>query len=270
LPYLVLLGVLSQMSEKKGLRPGEIKILKVLVKGNMSFDKLASETKLNRTCLSDYLKRLQKIGIIDRNIETRIYQITENFSEETLFISDIAQLIQKQVDKTVSEKNSFSFGEGFCTVENNNEFLKQLETTFAKNPENLEALKKINAIVSEAWKEFVTSSRSFNENERKIIRQIQQNSKELEEMTQDQIETKEKEFPYQDHEFKLTLSEIDEKRYDEFLAFMDDKKNQKIYEKWFNKKQASPKTLVIFTPLGFSAFGYSERIEKLMKKQADS
>jgi DNA-binding HxlR family transcriptional regulator len=251
------------MSKNPGLRPGEIKILKALAKGSKSNKQLRAGTKLNKNCLSDYLKRLQKIGLVERDIDTRIYHVTEDFSEETLFVNDIAQLIQSQVDKTISEKNSFSFDVGFCTVENNSKFLKQLETAFAK-PENSEVLKEINKLVLNAWRDFVLSSASFNENERKIIGQIDQMAKELHDMTRGQIIAKVKETPYhQDCAVALALSDTEKKRYDEILLFFGDKKNQKIREKCFNKTSDPPKSLLVFTPLGFSAMDYEERIEKL-------
>jgi predicted transcriptional regulator len=283
---------MSKKNQETRLRPGEIKILKALVKGNktfetLAFEELASETKLNRTCLSDYLKRLQKIGLLAKDIETRKYHVTEDFSEETLFVSDIAQLIQSQVDKTISEKNSFSFGVGFCTVENNSEFMRHLETTFAEKPENLVALKKITNIVLDAWKEFVMSSRSFSENERKIIRKSMQLTEELRQITKGQIKTmyQHQAVIYATSGFKasvvnmkdssqyndvnFTLSDTEKKRYSEILNFQKDKKNEKVWEKWFNKEQNSPKTLLVFTPLGFSAFNYEERIEKLLPKESE-
>jgi DNA-binding HxlR family transcriptional regulator len=284
----------SEKNENKGLRPGEIKILKALFEKPLNNKEIGEATGFlhQPNLLIRYLRQLIKIGLVERDNETRVYRIKDKgYSEETLFLNDIAKLIQSQVDKTICEKNSFSFGVGFCTVENNSEFLKQLETAFTEKPENLELLTKMNNLVSDAWHNFVLSSRTFDETARKIIRQAEQMTVELRKITNDEIEAKKEEIQYsqmaiiykegfkadivnmekpdQNCEIAFTLSEKEKRRYDEILIFLNDKKNQKIYEKWFNKEQNTPKTLLVFTPLGFSSIDYEEKIEKLLPREND-
>lgn len=61
--------------EAARLRPGEYRILMVLRKGLRSFSELKGETMLPGSVLSEYLKRLQEIGLIERDIRTRKYRI---------------------------------------------------------------------------------------------------------------------------------------------------------------------------------------------------
>lgn len=59
------------------LRGGERKILKVLKTGKKSFSELKEETGLSASVLSDYLKRLQKLEKIARDIDSRKYYLLE-------------------------------------------------------------------------------------------------------------------------------------------------------------------------------------------------
>jgi hypothetical protein len=217
--------------------------------------------------LSDYLKRLQNVGLITRNIVDRRYYLKE-MSTEILFFNDIARLVQSQVDKTVYEKkehNVFGFGYGLYTVENNSEFLEQLGNAFAK-PENLELLRKVERIVEGEWNDFILASKAFNEVEREIIRQHFKMTNELREITRSQIEAKDKENSGTANEFKLVLSEPEKKRYDEIMLFLNYAKNKNIMEKWYYKTMGSPKTLVVFAPLGFYEEPYEIKIEGLLNE----
>jgi len=67
--------------DSKGSSPGELKILEALQYGERenpiykSFTELRDETRLSNPVLSDYLKRLQKLGRIKRDIDSRKYFI---------------------------------------------------------------------------------------------------------------------------------------------------------------------------------------------------
>lgn len=75
-------------ARKPGRSPGEYKILSSLKSGDKSFTILKSETSLPGSVLSDYLKRLQRDNLIERNFETRKYRI-----KYPGIVSEIAQAI---------------------------------------------------------------------------------------------------------------------------------------------------------------------------------
>lgn len=66
---------LEVRAQKPSRSPGEYKILSVLRSGDKSFTVLKSETGLPGSVLSDYLKRLQRDDLIERDFETRMYRI---------------------------------------------------------------------------------------------------------------------------------------------------------------------------------------------------
>lgn len=68
---------LEVRARKPSRSPGEWKILSALRGGDKSFTMLKSETGLPGSVLSDYLKRLQRDGLIERDFETRRYRIKE-------------------------------------------------------------------------------------------------------------------------------------------------------------------------------------------------
>lgn len=240
---------------------------------SLSNKELSEITNLNPTILSNYLKRLQKVGIVERNIDTRRYQLkNRDVTEETLFLNDLSELVQAQIKKHLNEPESrdpiFSIGYGFCMVENNQDFLKKLETAFCK-PENMDILQKVDSMILNEWSDYVLSLGAFTENERKIIVQHFQMVNELEEMTKNQVEAKEKEMLNEPKAgdqltIPLTLSETETKRYDEILSFLHN--NQKTWAKFYNKRSQAPRTLIVHPALGFPAQKYEEMIDNLLSR----
>ncbi|RLG90872.1 MAG: hypothetical protein DRO36_05350 [Candidatus Hecatellales archaeon] len=99
------------------LTPGEIKILLALERRDMvgpglyindvkvpigiSFTELLKETGLSRSVLSGYLKNLQKLGLIRRNIDTRRYYLVRENGKIAL---KIVHIIEKLNDLIVSRR----------------------------------------------------------------------------------------------------------------------------------------------------------------------
>jgi hypothetical protein len=86
----------NKPSEYKPLRPGEIKILKALQTEPRNFKALKEITGLQQNVLSTYLKRLQKIKVVTKDVDSRKYQRRE-VSVEILFINDIADFFNQKV-----------------------------------------------------------------------------------------------------------------------------------------------------------------------------
>lgn len=97
------------------LAPGEIQILKTLkremekergiyVAGKkllegLSFTDLKEQTGLSSSVLSAYLKNLQKVKAIERDIDTRRYILTEDVGKIFLKIVSISEILDKFANK---------------------------------------------------------------------------------------------------------------------------------------------------------------------------
>jgi len=264
-------------NKEKGLRPGEVKILKALSGGPLNNTKLGEATGLSHqpNVLIDYLRRLKKIGLVERDLDNRQYYIKNLIlSEEMLLFNDIAYLIQNQIKISINdqkEKNQEFFKDywgkpiGFATVENSSEFLEKLKARL-NDPETKKALRTVAYIVSTEWKAFVLSFGVFSDTERKIIVQWEKSLLELEKMLYNHLS--ERETKLWDSESTLAeaqkspdrirgsdvlgrYSESEKKRVNEIVAFLDDQKNRKIYFKYYDKVKEGPKTLLVYSLLGF-------------------
>lgn len=153
-----------------GLRPGEIKILTCLQDGEKRFKDLRSETRLNPSILSRYLKTLQKLGLINRDVETRKYQSTE-ITVEILFFNEVLTFMQRKLAKMakVGTEKSGSFPAGFGWVvltEDVGEFQNILKTRLRK-AQSRRVLDKITEIVEDLWDASVLSR--FNKKEKETV-----------------------------------------------------------------------------------------------------
>ncbi len=87
------------------LKPGEYKILKALSKGEWTNTELIKEAGIvNPNIRSKYLKRLQKLGFIERDIDTRKFRILP-ISDEVLLFKDIEKFISGTILKIANDKN---------------------------------------------------------------------------------------------------------------------------------------------------------------------
>lgn len=163
---------LSRDVEPKRLRPGEIRILQALTTPKKT-EEIYDEIKLNRTFLTKYLKRLQKLGLITRDIDTRKFKTTR-VTEQKLFYNDISDFLTKQMeldlnaekqeDKTIIDRLSWMTILDDKAKDLNIKLKEELE-----KPKALEALNSISEVLNPFWFEYVLSLR--NEEEQKTIRE---------------------------------------------------------------------------------------------------
>ena len=159
------------------LRPGEIKILKALweeverrSKGRydttykdangLSNGELYQRTGLATNILSEYLKSLQKMHLISRNIDNRKYRLEEKISFETLFFCDVIDFLQERLTKLIDHgdrsKAGITYLNYWSITTDNSEFKDILEKTFIDH-ENIPYLSKISGITEDAWNSFILS-----------------------------------------------------------------------------------------------------------------
>jgi DNA-binding HxlR family transcriptional regulator len=278
--------------EPKALRPGEIKILNALKSGPKINKQLKEKTKLNKNFLSLYLKTLQKSELVGRNIDRQYYIKNKILSEEMLYFNDIALLIQDQIKKSLTdqkERNQEFFYDywtgdtlGFITVNKksafDSAFLEKLKAAL-KEPEKKQAFRTVAKIVKTEWRAYVLSFKMFSENERKIIDQWDKTMAELLTIIYSHLSKKGKELFNNDEIMRsekgnqLWLdpsnsnppSESEKKRVNEILDFLYDPKNLKIYSKYDKKMREAPKTLIVYSLLGYAFYQYKE-----YKKQLDN
>lgn len=139
--------------------------------GEKKFGALRSETSLSPRALSNYLKNLQKLRLVSRDVDSRRYYMKE-ISVEVLFFNDVLNFMQGRLEKMVaSDKKSagiFPAGIGWMVLtEDLGAFQNNLKTTLER-PENSRALAKISAAIEHLWDSSVLSK--FNKNEKETIR----------------------------------------------------------------------------------------------------
>ena len=97
------------MSLSRPFAPGEIKILRALEHPRLgkvmpkSYKSLREETKLSDPVLSDYLKRLQKKKLIQRDIETRGYLLSVKGKRRLQLIDLVEELKDVLEEQNVND-----------------------------------------------------------------------------------------------------------------------------------------------------------------------
>lgn len=87
---------------RERLRPGERKILEALMKEQSSFTELKKITGLSSSHLSKYLKLFQKEGVVERDIDSRKYRLT-NFGRNFATKNELVTQIEGSVSGELSE-----------------------------------------------------------------------------------------------------------------------------------------------------------------------
>lgn len=87
---------------KERLRPGERKILEALMKKQSSFTELKKATGLSSSHLTRYLKLFQKEGVVERDIDSRKYKLT-NFGRSLATKNEIITQIEGSISGELSE-----------------------------------------------------------------------------------------------------------------------------------------------------------------------
>jgi DNA-binding Lrp family transcriptional regulator len=155
-----------QLDDYKPLRPGEIKILMALQKGSKSFTTLKKETKLQQNCLSEYLKRLQKIKVIVHDKATRRYEFIE-VRTDTLFYNDVAEFLQQRIRVLTNKgENEADFVHlSLWTAMTDNGDMKHMLERLKNNSKVSLALSEIPAILEEYTEEYLLSTRDPSDRE---------------------------------------------------------------------------------------------------------
>jgi hypothetical protein len=157
--------------KNKGLRQGEIKILKALESGAKTNKEIGDATGFSHqpTLLSRYLKSLQKHGLVTRDVDTRKYR-ADKISVEKLFYHDLLEFLSEQVGidlNTVKEELKPIITNPLwlsVTDQKATAFRKELKKTL-ENPQNNEVLNKVWRIVADAWENYILAHREPKERE---------------------------------------------------------------------------------------------------------
>ncbi|MBT0159097.1 hypothetical protein G4O51_03845 [Candidatus Bathyarchaeota archaeon A05DMB-2] len=157
-----------QQQKPRKLRQGEIKILKALELGAKTNKEIGKETGFSNqpTLLSAYLKNLQKLGLITRDIDTRKYR-SEKISVEKLFFNDVSEFLNEQVAIDLkSDKKPLILAPLWFAVTDSkaSEFKQILEKTLEK-PESIVALVEPFNIVWRAWQNYILAQRKPKDRE---------------------------------------------------------------------------------------------------------
>ncbi|MEM5831306.1 MAG: helix-turn-helix domain-containing protein [candidate division WOR-3 bacterium] len=156
------------------LRPGEIKILKALSKGEKSYSELKEETKLNFTFLSNYLKNLQIQNLIERDIQNRKYKL-KPLSLKALYLNDIIEFLKEQKDFTHFFNWILLFSNNDYDL-NKIEILRKQFKEKLRDPKFLFSLSYISKEINKILENFILDS--FSKKEREIIIQYKKYLKE--------------------------------------------------------------------------------------------
>lgn len=228
------------------LRPGEIKILKALSKGEKSYSELKEETKLNFTFLSNYLKNLQIQNLIERDIQNRKYKL-KPLSLKALYLNEIIEFLKEQKD--------FDFYPLFSIFYENKDFdtniiKTQILEKVKNDKEFMESIKKIKYTISEIQatlilkelkKEEIEILKEFSNRLKNVVNILVKYNLFEYEILKNKIKRKEdlknlKILLEDAEEFLLEkgMKEKERKEIEQFMIFLKNKKNFKVCQKILN------------------------------------
>ena len=170
------------MSRRQPLRPGEVKILTSLLTGDKTNTEIKEETKLHPSILSEYLKTLQKNGLVRRDVERRTYKGIVPISLQVLFFNEILRFIRERLEKSIKQEDE---NEEFCSIGSANQWVLLSENLefkrFVKDkmddPEIFDCLSIISNLIEDSWRDFILSRRSAKD--RKIIEDYRRDLSEI-------------------------------------------------------------------------------------------
>lgn len=228
----------------KPLKPGEEKILRSLMEGEKTFGELQEDTKLQTNVLSEYLKNLQKNGLIDRDIESRKYRAKVPVTVQILFFNEVLEFVRAQFEKSIksgNERAGIILGPfGWVVMTGTSDQSKFIEKRL-ENLENFDALVTVSMMIEDSWEEYYLSA--FDKKDHRILKR------------QKIIET-----------YKQFLRDIFELRYPLELP----EKNEKLFADLFEDTQK--KMLAdypgIDIPKGMIHLETSRRLKKFAERHA--
>lgn len=277
-----------------GLRPGEKKILKALLEGPKSYTQLHNETKLQYNILSEYLKRLQKLSLVTRDIDSRKYEMRKRCLE-TLFFGEMLDFIEDRYEKSVNfgfERGGVipATATGWLILTDNIELRDYLNKYLTLKPEICHAFLKINQFIEDSWDTIIFSS--FDLTRRKIIEKYRKflleylncyvgfSRKKENELSTLLMKFDEEILRPHDLEslrqrikslrnlgqLRNDLSEKEIDKLQEMESYLEKPKNKKIYEAYLKRVEQTPKALVLYPSWGFR--GYLEKLKDLFPEEA--
>ena len=150
------------MPKGQPLRPGEEKILRSLLVGDKTNGELQKETNLQSNILSEYLKNLQDLGLVDR-LTNRKYRGKVPVTVEVLFFNEVLEFIRGQFEKSIKTGNEKA---GIISDPGSNGWVVMIETpgqnAFVekrlKDPKNFGALVTVSRIIEDSWEDYYFST----------------------------------------------------------------------------------------------------------------
>jgi hypothetical protein len=136
-----------------------------------TFGELQKDTKLQTNVLSEYLKNLQKNGLVDRDIESRRYRARVPVTVQTLFFNEVLEFVRAQFEKSIKSGNEkagiISGPFGWVVMTETSEQSKFIEKRL-KNLKNSDALVTVSTMIEDSWEEYYLSA--FDKKDHRIIK----------------------------------------------------------------------------------------------------
>jgi hypothetical protein len=203
------------MTKRQPLRPGEVKILEALLKDDKTNGELQKETGLQSNILSEYLKNLQRLGLVERNIDTRKYGAKRKYvgrvpiTVQVLFFNEVLDFVRAQFEKSIkigNEKAGIISGPiGWVVMTETREertlHIGQLIEKRLKDLKNFEALLTVSRIIEDSWEEYYFRTMGKSETRIRTIETYKQFLREIAEQMYPL------ELPEQDHRLFAELLE---------------------------------------------------------------
>jgi hypothetical protein len=149
--------------KRQPLRPGEGKILTALLKSEKTNGELQKETGLQSNILIDYLRNLQRLGFVERDIDSRKYRANAPISAEVIFFNEVLEFIRTQFAASMKLGNEKAgiipvLGAFGWVLMNDKPAQNALIEKHLKKPKVLEALSTISSVIDDSWKEYYLST----------------------------------------------------------------------------------------------------------------
>jgi hypothetical protein len=260
-----------------------VKILTSLLENEKKYGELQKETKLQSNILSEYLKNLQKLGLVDRDVDSREYRGRIPVTVQVLFFNEVMEFIRAQLEKLVELGNEragiISGLFGWFVVTEGVELRKSIEN-WLKDPKIMNALSFLSESMEDLWDHYV-----FSIYDRKLLEKVETYKNYLLKVSEvvlklTDVNEKVKEiFSSRDlRELSVTLEVIEKygklkkdltdeemRELEDIAKYLKDPRNRQIYDSYLNKLNKVPKSLIIYPSWGFK--GYPQKIMDLIPKQ---
>lgn len=230
------------------------------------------------------MKNLQKLGLVERDIESRRYRAKLPVTEQVLFFNEVLEFIKTQFEKSVRSGNKRAgiiLGPfGWFVMTDGTELSKQIEN-WLKDPKTINAMVSLSESIENIWNSYVLSQLdgkirktveaykdclsefakiAYAPKSREALELLEpKNLKEL----YASIEMMEKfDLPWLPQE---DLTEEERSKLGRIMEFLKNKENKQIYEGYLEQRNKTPKSLILYPSWGFK--GYLKKVRDLIPKQ---